>query len=100
MSDPGKVWAVSSGSYSDYAVECCFVTEELAVAYCAARNGVTVEQQQRQFKLWQKDYDFCYHGGPRLTDEERRELNELRRFRYCFVEEFDLYDTVPAITVH
>jgi hypothetical protein len=35
----GDIWCVSSGSYSDYGVHCCFTTEEAAQAYAAEING-------------------------------------------------------------
>ena len=39
MSEPVKVWAVSSGSYSDYQVHCLFTTKKAAKAAIAGEWG-------------------------------------------------------------
>ncbi len=89
---PKSVYAVSSGAYSDYSVMACFTTHDLAQAYCARINGITLAEQ--------KQMDEADEAGP---DRPARmaalpvKLSRLRQsYGSAFVEEFDFYDFVPG----
>jgi hypothetical protein len=87
-----EVWLASYGSYSDYRVHCAFTTKELAVAYVASLNGLTVDEQRMLSAIddvvpW-NEYQAALAQLPKNV---RQTCNE------HFVESRDLYDTVPIV---
>lgn len=85
MSDV-TVYSVSSGSYSDYGVLCLFTTEALALAYAA--KLISLDEQTRLQEL---------ENQPQLkTTAEREEYHRLQAKADCFVESFQLWDSLPV----
>lgn len=80
-----KVWLVVSGEYSDYRVSCAFTSEDLALAYAAALNGITVDEQREILKAEDLPYGLYTHAMASLPSHEYG------------VESYDFYDYVPVV---
>lgn len=73
------VYAVTHGDYSSYMVLCLFETKELAEAYIEALHQADDRREEAGPDEWR-----------RFGDRESREL--------C-IEEFELWDVVPVVTI-
>jgi len=93
------VWAFTSGSYSDYRVECLFTTRELAIEYAARRSGQPVEWWTRYM-----DINDEIDALPNRDTKHRRALVGESNTMYCALRDLDygittldLYDSLPAV---
>lgn len=90
--EPKVVCAVSSGAYGDYGVMCCFTTRELAQAYCARINEITLDEQKQI-----DDADAAGSDRPtRMAALPQKLSRILHGYSSAFVEEFELYDFLPG----
>jgi hypothetical protein len=53
-----RVWAVSTGSYSDYAIERVFSTRALAEAYKTSLAGRSIFKTDARVEAWDVDSEF------------------------------------------
>lgn len=99
LPEPITVYAVSSGSYSDYSVDVLFAAREDAVAYCAALNKVSVEDMTYWIDVEGMGYRTKKQQNARLVEMNSDRYRTLKkRFHYAapYVESFDFYGAESA----
>lgn len=92
MTDPRKIYLVVSGSYSDYRVSCAFTERDHAIAYAAAMNNLTPDEQRQLLEL-----DGLFHTKLlKRLDALPAHVRKVHVQDGYTVEEYDLYDHIPV----